>query len=123
MSVDEVAWQKWHRYVTNVVDIEKPKVIWNHNGRGKVILGRFYHTIGSENCEKITGVADLRSTQTTNPVIHSIGKIDINHISRKPIPGLDQALLLIQRTIPLRDLCRRSGVALAAQNPGITVLP
>jgi len=23
MSVDEVAWQKWHKYVTNVVDIEK----------------------------------------------------------------------------------------------------
>ena len=57
MSVDEVAWQKWHKYVTNVVDIEKRKVIWNHNGRGKVILDRFYHTIGSENCEKITGVA------------------------------------------------------------------
>jgi transposase len=27
MSVDEVAWQKWHKYVTNVVDIEKRKVI------------------------------------------------------------------------------------------------
>ena len=26
MSVDEVAWQKWHKYVTNIVDIEMHKV-------------------------------------------------------------------------------------------------
>jgi transposase len=30
ISVDEVAWQKWHKYVTNIVDIEKRKVNWNH---------------------------------------------------------------------------------------------
>ena len=46
MSVDEVAWQKWHKYVTNVVDIEKRKVIWNHPGRGKAVLDKFYHEIG-----------------------------------------------------------------------------
>ncbi len=32
MSVDEVAWQKWHKYVTNVVDVDQRKVIWNHRG-------------------------------------------------------------------------------------------
>ena len=57
MSVDEVAWQKWHKYVTNVVDIEKRKVIWNHDERGKTTLDMFYHTIGTDNCEKILGVA------------------------------------------------------------------
>jgi transposase len=56
MSVDEVAWQKWHKYVTNVVDIEKRKVIWNHNGRGKSILDRFYREIGKEGCRKIDAV-------------------------------------------------------------------
>lgn len=57
MSVDEVAWQKWHRYVTNVVDIEKRKVIWNHNGRGKAVLGKFYRALGSEGCQNIEAVA------------------------------------------------------------------
>ena len=57
MSVDEVAWQKWHKYVTNVVDIDQRKVIWNHQGRGKVNLDKFFHSLGKENCEKINAVA------------------------------------------------------------------
>jgi len=57
MSVDEVAWQKWHKYVTNVVDIDKRKVIWNHEGRGKKVLDRFYKKLGKEGCEKIEAVA------------------------------------------------------------------
>jgi transposase len=57
MSVDEVAWQKWHKYVTNVVDIEQRKVIWNHNNRGKEVLKGFYKALGSQGCEKIKGVA------------------------------------------------------------------
>jgi transposase len=57
MSVDEVAWQKWHKYVTNVVDIEKRKVIWNHNGRGKSTLDVFFKALGKENALKIEAVA------------------------------------------------------------------
>jgi transposase len=57
MSVDEVAWQKWHKYITNVVDIDQRKVIWNHQGRGKVNLDKFFRSLGKENCEKIDAVA------------------------------------------------------------------
>lgn len=57
MSVDEVAWQKWHKYVTNIVDIEKRKVIWNHDGRNKAVMDNFYHEIGPEGCQKIKAVA------------------------------------------------------------------
>ncbi len=57
MSVDEVAWQKWHKYVTNVVDIEKRQVIWNHNGRGKTTLDAFYKKLGKKGCKKIEAVA------------------------------------------------------------------
>jgi transposase len=57
MSVDEVAWQKWHHYVTNVVDIEKHKVIWNHDGRGKDVLNRFYKALGEQQCKQIKAVA------------------------------------------------------------------
>ena len=57
MSVDEVAWQKWHKYVTNVVDIEEKKVVWNHNGRGKATFDRFFHALGQDHCERIEAVA------------------------------------------------------------------
>lgn len=57
MSVDEVAWQKRHKYVTNVIDIEKKKVIWNHNGRGKYVLDKFYRNLGREGCDGIQAVA------------------------------------------------------------------
>ncbi len=57
MSVDEVAWQKWHKYVTNVVDVEKRQVIWNHNGRGKSTLDAFYRKLGREGCNTIEAVA------------------------------------------------------------------
>lgn len=57
MSVDEVAWQKWHKYVTNVVDIEKRKVIWNHNSRGKAVLDAFYRDTGPKESKKIKAVA------------------------------------------------------------------
>lgn len=57
MSVDEVAWQKWHKYVTNVINIDIRKVIWNHEGRGKTVLDKFYHKIGKKGCGKIEAVA------------------------------------------------------------------
>lgn len=57
MSVDEVAWQKWHKYVTNVVDVDERKVIWNYEGRGKSVLDKFYHKIGKKGCAKIGAVA------------------------------------------------------------------
>ncbi len=57
MSVDEVAWQKWHKYVTNVVDIDKRKIIWNHNGRGKSTLDAFFKALGKDNALKIDAVA------------------------------------------------------------------
>ena len=57
MSVDEVAWQKWHKYVTNVVDIERRKVIWNHDGRGKSTLDAFFTALGQEKSSQIDAVA------------------------------------------------------------------
>jgi len=35
MSVDEVAWQKWHKYVTNVIDIDNRKLFGTTKERGK----------------------------------------------------------------------------------------
>ena len=57
MSVDEVAWQKWHKYVTNVVDIERRKVIWNHDGRGKGTLDAFFVDLGEEQSGQVEAAA------------------------------------------------------------------
>ena len=57
MSVDEVSWLKYHRYLTIVIDTDIKKVIWNAQGRKKEILNRYYEALGSESCEKIESVA------------------------------------------------------------------
>lgn len=57
ISVDEVAWLKRHRYLTNVIDTDIKKVIWNDQGRKAEVLDRYYKGIGAENCAKIESVA------------------------------------------------------------------
>jgi len=57
ISVDEVSYRKYHRYLTNVVDIDKKLVIWNDKGRKTEVLDRYYAGIGSKACEEIKAVA------------------------------------------------------------------
>jgi transposase len=57
MSVDEVAWKKGHSYVTNVVDIDKRIVIWNHDKHGKTVLDTFYECLTEKECAEIEVVA------------------------------------------------------------------
>ena len=57
MSVDEVSWLKYHRYLTIVIDTDIKKVIWNAQGRKKEVLNTYYKEIGEENCGKIESVA------------------------------------------------------------------
>jgi transposase len=57
MSVDEVAWKKGHSYVTNVVDIDKRIVIWNHDKHGKSVLDEFYKSLTEKERAEIEVVA------------------------------------------------------------------
>jgi len=57
MSVDEVSWRKYYRYLTNVIDVDIRKVIWNSMGRTSEVLDKFYSSIGKDNCAKIKSVA------------------------------------------------------------------
>jgi transposase len=57
ISVDEVAWKKGHSYVTNVVDIDKRAVIWNHDKHGKTVLDAFYESLTPEERAAIEVVA------------------------------------------------------------------
>lgn len=57
LSVDEVSYRKYHRYLTNVVDTEEKAVIWNDRGRRREALDRYYPAIGEDNCKNIESVA------------------------------------------------------------------
>ena len=50
ISVDEVSYLKYHRYLTNVVDVDRKVVIWNERGRKTEILDKYYEGIGQEAC-------------------------------------------------------------------------
>ena len=94
MSVDEVAWQKWHKYVTNIVDIEERKVIWNHNGRGKTVLDAFYREIGPKESKKIKAVASdgargfISSTKEHAP--NALIVLDHFHVKKHLNDAVDQ---------------------------------
>jgi transposase len=57
LSVDEVSYRKYHRYLTNVIDVDRKLVVWNDKGRKGEVLDRYYEGIGEENCKKIESVA------------------------------------------------------------------
>ncbi len=57
LSVDEVSYKKYHRYLTNVVDTAEKAVIWNDRGRRMEVLDRYYKAIGEDNCKAIKSVA------------------------------------------------------------------
>jgi len=57
MSVDEVAWRKHYRYLTNVINVDIRRVIWNAMGRTAEVLDKYYDGIGKDSSEKIESVA------------------------------------------------------------------
>jgi len=76
ISVDEVSYLKYHRYLTNVIDTDKRLVIWNDKGRKAEVLDRYYEGIGNDNCKKIESVA-LDGART---YISSTNKYAVNAI-------------------------------------------
>ena len=57
ISVDEVSYRKYHRYLTNVIDIDRKLLIWNAKGRKAEVLDRYFQGIGEDNCARIESVA------------------------------------------------------------------
>ncbi len=74
LSIDEVSYKKYHRYLTNVVDVDERAVIWNDRGRKTEVLDRYYTGIGEDNCKRIESVA-LDGART---FISSTGKYAVN---------------------------------------------
>lgn len=94
ISVDEVAWKKHHRYLTNVIDVDEKVVTWNAKGRKAEILDKYYDSIGKDTCEKIESVA-LDGAQTyissTNKyAVNATVVLDRFHASQKANKAIDQ---------------------------------
>jgi transposase len=57
ISVDEVSYRKYHRYLTNVIDTDRKLLIWNQKGRKSEVLNQYFEGIGKDGCQKIETVA------------------------------------------------------------------
>jgi transposase len=57
ISIDEVSYRKYYRYLTNVIDIDRRLLIWNEKGRKAEVLNRYFQGIGKDNCARIESVA------------------------------------------------------------------
>jgi len=57
LSIDEIAYQKRHKYLTIVTDLETRRVIWVGKDRRRATLSHFAREIGPEVCLKIQVVA------------------------------------------------------------------
>jgi len=94
ISVDEVAAKKYHRYLTNVVDVDEKVITWNAQGRKAEVLDRYYDSLGKDNCEKIESVAlDGARTYISSSQKHAVNALivlDRFHGTQKVIKAIDQ---------------------------------
>ena len=94
ISVDEVAWKKHHRYLTNVIDTDEKVVTWNEKGRKMEVLDRYYESLGQDNCKKIESVAmDGARTyigSTKKYAVNALIVLDRFHATQKATMAADQ---------------------------------
>jgi transposase len=94
ISIDEVSYRKHHRYLTNVVDVDEKKVIWNAKGRKKEILNEYYKGLGDDGCGCIETAA-LDGAQgfissTEDYAINAIIVLDRFHATQKVNNAIDR---------------------------------
>lgn len=94
LSVDEVSYQKYHKYLTNVIDTDRRLLIWNEKGRTAAVLNKYYEGIGEERCKAIESVAmDGARTyigSTQRYAINALIVYDKFHIMQKINYGIDE---------------------------------
>ena len=93
MSVDEVSHRKYHHYLTNVIDVDIHKVIWNAEGRSAAVLDKYYDGIGKDKCAAIESVAlDGARTYISSTEKHAVNALivcDKFHIVAKLNKAVD----------------------------------
>jgi len=94
ISVDEVAWKKHHRYLTNVVDVDEKVITWNEKGRKTKVLDMYYESLREEQLEKIESVsldgARTYISSTKNNAPKAMIVLDHFHMVQKTNRTLDQ---------------------------------
>jgi len=86
IGVDEIAYEKGHKYLTVLRDLDSGRVIWIGVGRSKETLDSFFQELGKEKCKKIkVAVLDM-----WDPYIASISEntranlvFDKFHVAKK----------------------------------------
>jgi transposase len=93
ISVDEVSYRKYHRYLTNVIDVDERVVTWNGKGRKSEVLNKYYESVGVEKCEEIESVAlDGARTYIASSVKYAVRALivyDKFHITSKINKAID----------------------------------
>jgi transposase len=62
LGVDEIAYEKGHRYLTVVRDVDRGCVLWTGVGRKEVSLGLFFAVLGYEKSMKVKAVSWICGT-------------------------------------------------------------
>jgi transposase len=93
ISVDEVSYRKYYRYLTNVIDVDKKVVTWNGKGRKSEVLNEYYESIGVDKCKEIESVAlDGARTYIASSVKYAVKAMivyDRFHITNKVNKAID----------------------------------
>jgi len=93
IGIDEIAYEKGHKYLTVVRDIDLGKVIWVGEGRKKEDLNRFFEELGKERSSRIkAAVMDMWDPYIASVKQHTKSDIVFGkfHIAKKVNEALDK---------------------------------
>lgn len=93
IGVDEVAYEKGHKYLTIVRDVDTCRVIWVGEDRKQSTLDEFFEELGEEKSERIkTVVMDMWDPYIASVKKHTSAGIvfDKFHVAKKANEALDK---------------------------------
>lgn len=93
IGIDEIAYEKGHKYLTIVRDVDKNKVIWIGRKRKKETLDKFFIKLGKRKSQKIiVAVMDMWDPYIKSVLEHTNADIifDKFHISKKINEAVDK---------------------------------
>lgn len=102
IGVDEFSYRKRHRYLTVVVDHDRRRVVWAHEGRTSATLKRFFDLLGPEGRASIEVVTMDMAGGYIKAVREALPEAEIVfdrfHVQQLASRALDQIRRTLQRT-------------------------
>ena len=93
IGIDEIAYEKGHKYLTIVRDLDLRRVIWVTEGRAKEDLDKFFINLGKKKCKRIiVAVIDMWKPYIASIKEHTNAEIvfDKFHVSKKINEAVDK---------------------------------